>query len=374
MAISNKNFYFKNLDGLRFLAAFGVVLTHCSFFKNARNSNLSNVFSHQLADLGGHSVKFFFVLSGFLISYILLNEFSKTRKINIKKFYIKRILRIWPLYFLVGIGGTLLSPFVLSWLNIVEINTTHLLTNLFFLFTFSINLQLVFFYYNREIVEILWSVCIEEQFYLLWPWLLLFFRKKIILPSLIFIIVGILSPFLFSHFFSHLSLNSPNYFFSTNNFLLIGMGCLFAHIYYFNYLSRFQNLINNKIFQILIISVVLIFVFNGIHYSKYFKNYYLSSFEGALFGVLILIAISKNSIITLENKLFKELGKISYGIYLYHTFVAQFMLFVFAKYCSNSFLNFDLLYPFATTITTFVISYFSFYLFESKFLSLKNKL
>lgn len=79
------------------------------------------------------------------------------------------MLRIWPLYF----GFGLIQIFGIDWAmkhmgNPVD---TPVLENLFYLFTFSINLQLLFATLNRGIIELYWSVCIEEQFYLLAPWL-----------------------------------------------------------------------------------------------------------------------------------------------------------------------------------------------------------
>jgi peptidoglycan/LPS O-acetylase OafA/YrhL len=78
--------YFPNLNGLRFFAAFSVMLYH--FF----GEGLIN---------GHYGVVLFFVLSGFLITYLLFEEKEKFGKIEIKKFYFRRILRIWPLYYLV---------------------------------------------------------------------------------------------------------------------------------------------------------------------------------------------------------------------------------------------------------------------------------
>ena len=96
---SNK-IYFPNLNGIRFIAAFAVILHHLEQFKYllGYKNNWENPIIHQIGPLG---VILFFVLSGFLITYLLLVEEKQTKTISIKSFYMRRILRIWPLYYLI---------------------------------------------------------------------------------------------------------------------------------------------------------------------------------------------------------------------------------------------------------------------------------
>jgi len=103
-----KKKYFENLDGLRFVAFLGVFLYHhnylfADFFKNHRLTSV-------LFDQGETAVSFFFVLSGFLISYILMIEKQNRTQINLINFFKKRILRILPLYFLIVLVGFVFIP------------------------------------------------------------------------------------------------------------------------------------------------------------------------------------------------------------------------------------------------------------------------
>src|ERR1051326_1775359 len=101
--------YFPGLNGLRFLAAFAVVITHVELLKG--QVGLPNHWTNPVIfNLGGLGVYFFFVLSGFLITYLLLAEKDKTGTIRIGNFYIRRILRIWPLYYFLVLLGFFVLP------------------------------------------------------------------------------------------------------------------------------------------------------------------------------------------------------------------------------------------------------------------------
>ncbi len=103
---------FPGLNALRFIAAFLVVLHHGETIK--RKYEMDNFEWLELFRNGGYAVTFFFVLSGFLITYLLLKEGERTGTVKVKNFYLKRVLRIWPLYFLLIFIGTLLLPYLFS--------------------------------------------------------------------------------------------------------------------------------------------------------------------------------------------------------------------------------------------------------------------
>lgn len=107
--------HFLGLNALRFFAAFLVVLHHAEQIR--LKNDLFNLKNFSLFNNGGIAVSFFFVLSGFLISYLLLKEVKQTGDISIKKFYVRRILRIWPLYFLLVFIGALIIPICLDLIN-----------------------------------------------------------------------------------------------------------------------------------------------------------------------------------------------------------------------------------------------------------------
>lgn len=366
--------YFKNLNGLRFIAAMMVLYMHCYFFTYGEKIASSTFFGHFFRHTGTYGVKLFFVLSGFLITYLLLNEQKTKNRINIKNFYIRRTLRIWPLYFLVGIGGTIAGPLVLSKLGIA-VDNSFLWENLAYVMVFGINFQLIFDTFNRGIVEILWSVCIEEQFYLIWPWLIILFRKNLLPILVITTLIGVATPFIFD-FIGNKNWNSPAYFFTTSAFSMFGTGGILAYALFKNYWKE-NSFIYKKWFQILILSLTIGLCFNvffPLNDSLFFKKNLSNIASALLFGMMIIQLISKNALFSLENKWLNEGGKISYGIYVYHTFVAQIIIRLLPKMgvTQQSFL-YEIVCPILVALLTIIISYVSYYTFEKFFLNFKKK-
>ena len=138
-----------SLDGLRAISIVLVVLSHASGTVNFESIQF-------LRDLGNFGVRVFFVISGFLITTLLLKEQAKTGGISIRNFYLRRTFRIFPaFYFFVAVIGALnLSGMV----SLLPGDLTHALT-------YTMNYHHPHAWYMGHI----WSLSVEEQFYLLWP-------------------------------------------------------------------------------------------------------------------------------------------------------------------------------------------------------------
>lgn len=148
--------YFKSLDILRAFSIIAVVWHHTAL----------ELFAHPLAKQGYHGVTLFFAISGFLIVTLILREKERTGQFAIKAFYIKRTLRIFPLYY-----ATLLSYVALVYF--VEKNAgarAAFIENLPYFATFTIN-WVASADSHRIIFYFAWSLAAEEQFYLFWPWI-----------------------------------------------------------------------------------------------------------------------------------------------------------------------------------------------------------
>src|SRR5665213_2363630 len=148
------------LDGLRALSILLVILLHTIQRRSVTHAVpfVAYVFSN-----GGMGVLIFFVISGYLITTLLLREREKTGSISLKRFYIRRAFRIFPpLYTYIAFIAVLGAASRLAGVNAREIITGLTLTR-----NYAHGVYLWAF-------EHFWSLCIEEQFYLLWPGLVVF--------------------------------------------------------------------------------------------------------------------------------------------------------------------------------------------------------
>ncbi len=178
---------FKGLNALRFFAAILVVMHHSETIK--QKNGLANVEWLGLFRNGGNAVTFFFVLSGFLITYLLLKERKKSGNVNVKNFYWKRILRIWPLYFLLVIIGTVGLPVIFSLLK-VNYDMPYHLGQTWYYFLFFLP-GLVTFFFGHHFLEPLWSIGVEEVFYLIWAPLFKRCKKRILTVLVAVILIKI---------------------------------------------------------------------------------------------------------------------------------------------------------------------------------------
>jgi peptidoglycan/LPS O-acetylase OafA/YrhL len=376
--------YFKNLDGIRFFAALLVLLQHSYGFKQSYSA-AGPFLSRCFADTGRMGVNLFFVLSGFLISYLLLVEKDSTGTISYRSFYIRRILRIWPLYLGYGLVLTFLSPYViakLGWWN--DTDFPLMMLNLLFLVFFSVNFQIAFVGTNRGMFEISWSVCIEEQFYLVWPLLINTFRKKLarLLVVMFSISIGvrILILFILPPLFPAWPPEKPelmNYVLIFDKLDLFGGGLFAALLYHKReqYKTFFRRLFRPGV-QVLMTVLAVLYVLSILRPSNrwylIFADHYVCDI---LFGYVLLAAIAGNSIYRLEKPLLKTMGRISFGIYLFHTAICQFVLLFFQKVIGHPQwrIVYDLAYPLTCLAVTGLVAYLSYTYYEMWFLKKKKK-
>jgi peptidoglycan/LPS O-acetylase OafA/YrhL len=158
---SAERYYFPELDTLRFFAFLVVFFFHASLLLPRTSpkvvSDLYKVF-----DAGFFGVDLFFALSAYLITQLLTREQTRTGAVDIRSFYVRRALRIWPLYFFFLFAAYLPS----HWFHRLQIGNFYLTSSFFFVANFAG----IFLGYYPTWVAHLWSISVEEQFYLIWPW------------------------------------------------------------------------------------------------------------------------------------------------------------------------------------------------------------
>lgn len=310
-----KRIYFENLDGLRFLCFFSVFLYH-SFYTENQLLIASPIYHFIKRDLFGNGnigVNFFFVLSGFLITYLLIEEKKINGQINLKNFWLRRILRIWPLFFFCVFFGFILFPSIKTLFGQIPSENANPIYYLTFINNFD-------FIKNglpdSSVLGVLWSVAIEEQFYLVWPIILFIFPlKKLWIPFVVIII----SSLLFRSF------NDDPILHEYHTLSCIGDMTIGASGAWLIILSdKFKNFI---VFltksKILVIYSIFLFVFL-FRDDLLFSNYTLRIFERIVIAVVILFIIleqsfSKYSLFKMSNfKHLSNLGIITYGLYCLH--------------------------------------------------------
>lgn len=366
--------YFKGLDSLRFFAAYLVVLHHAEQIR--MKYGLFNLKEYSLFNNGGIAVTFFFVLSGFLISYLLFKEHGESSTISVKKFYYRRILRIWPLYFLLVIIGTLVLPYVLDFIGysyIMPYNFNDVIYYYILFSPFMVNIL-----YGHHLIEPLWSIGVEELFYIVWAPLFKFLRKYIL--PIIIIVIFVRCLFIY---FSFLGFFDPviERLINMLRFEAMAIGALGSYLVY-NYRNILSNFLFSKWSQLILITFILlrIFFFNFLTENNIFFNYLYTTPVLSKFLIMIIfswliinISLNPKSIISLDNKMFSFLGNISYGIYMYHMLII-FGLVVFLKdyllYLNN--LNSSIIFYLLLTSIVILASYLSKRLFEDYFLSFKK--
>lgn len=356
-----KPIYFSGLNGLRAIAALGVLFTHITqglylfglnqhIFGEAHGNKIA---IHRIAL---YCVSIFFGISGFLITYLLLEE-KKRGNINIKKFYIRRMLRIWPLYYLYLIL-TLLSNYILE----VDYDKTQL----FFYIFLMANIP---FFLGKAIPFVIhyWSLGVEEQFYLFLPNIIKRFQNVFFVTVVIFLALMTLKLFFYITA-SRFSISYTMYFLlDSSRFQCMMIGVLFGIMFYYQN-TIFLTISTHIVVQLFSWAVIFIMFIN-----KYKFSYFISHEVITLATCFIIIAQiqQKNRIINLENKAFDFLGKISYGIYVIHPLVALWLSKVIF-FSSHATINYIIVYV-ACIAITITLSYLSYRYFEKRFLDFKHK-
>lgn len=350
--------HYPALDGLRGLAILLVVVYH--------NFGFINVFF-----FGWLGVDLFFVLSGFLITDILLKTLGK--KDYLKNFYVRRILRIFPLYYLCLILFLLIIPR----LNI-QFDIKYYTDNQVWLWTYLQNWLYTFQNPGQtNTLNHLWSLAVEEQFYLLWPLIILFIKNpKYLLIFISLLLVAVLGLRLWVWMNQVADLAYFNlYTFTRIDGICIG--CIIALLQRINpeFLRRYTT-------AIVLFFAAMNFAFFFVNRSYQFGFPYLAlagyTTFAMMFGLLVNEAVTRET--KLINLLFnipilKFFGKISYGFYILHWPVYLLLgplLFPWiSKFVAGSQLQFAV--SILATLAAVAVSWLSYRYYESYFLKLKDK-
>lgn len=366
--------YFTQLNGIRFLAVFLVLLDHW----------LVPSIPFPLGHLG---VVIFFVLSGFLITRILFQSADDVADRGhspwnkIKTFILRRSLRIFPIYFLILlIGGYLrIEPFSQVWKWLV-----------FYMPDFYIMI-------HRQWIGVwdhLWSLAVEEQYYLIFPYFILFLPRKYFGQLFPWMIALGFSSRLFFYLLASHSFKESSWMWSyVNPFSAVdsfGLGGLLAYFYHYHR-STFQRISEIKfILPLTLASFFLVLWFS--HLAEYtYDNVWFIVIERSAAAIFSFFLIAEA--VAERQHLFGRflsltwvdyMGKISYGLYLYHNFIYNYyhqegntLWWAISKYMplfQTNFLNFIWSKFFVNLILLLFVASVSWFVIEKPINSFKDKL
>ena len=352
--MQNKILYLPGLNGLRAIAALTVILCHTAMYLSSLG--IGSLFNWNYTS-ARCAVTLFFVLSGFLITFLLLKE-KEQSGISIKNFYLRRVLRIFPIYYLYIFVSLSVGPLVNMFHDLASLRVV-------FYLLFLGNISPFF----GSIVEILghyWSIGLEEQFYLLWP-LLIKFNKKYVFKLVIAIIVVFVGLKVSGYFL--LGKQSVLYIFmDINRFHCILFGA-FGALLYFDKDVNFLTVVLSRTVQLLSWIAYLIISFDLVHIPSLLID---ELFSITVLSIIVGQITVRKRLFNLDTSIFNFFGKISYGLYVFHPLVIIFISLSVNRLSVSSPIKCTIVYLLVISITT-AISYFSYRYFEKPFLMLKEK-
>ncbi|MCP4121130.1 MAG: acyltransferase [Bacteroidetes bacterium] len=373
-----KRIYFENLDGMRYLGFFIVFYSHTLLAPLKRpiersGSELANTLLFA-ADWSGFMLSLFFVLSGFLITYLILAEIQLTGRLHLGYFYIRRILRIWPLFFAVIFFGFAIYPLANKLMGNSGETCGNLWTYLVFINNFDfMKMNLSGLDCFNPFIFTTWSIAVEEQFYFGWPLLFLVVPRRYyqwIFPITLIIAFG------FRHYYHD---SKPHLLYHTMCVLgdfAAGGWAAYISMNRPQYLAPFRKLKNHWRGLIYLSMPLIMFgrvwLFPWDVNSAYIHLIFISFF------VFMIVDQNYN-----ENNAFKFSnlrkvcwwGRYTYGLYLLapvaFMLVAKPMMKI--EIVRSNMILFLPLMMLLSLVLLKLIAYLSFEYFEKKFLKIKNR-
>ncbi len=340
--------HFGSLDGIRAVAILAVLWHHTS----------QPVTWLPMTARGFLGVDLFFGLSGFLIVALILRERDRTGDISLKNFYIRRTLRIFPLYY-----GILFALIIVFGLILPNSQTgSEIMLWMPFYLTLTSNLVS-----DETLMTVAWSAATEEQFYLVWPPLEKFFGRFIfpILAILIFINQLINYEIIFASQHAHLEVLQ-------STFTPILLGVLLAHLLHKkSSYDQLGKLFSNR-WMSLVFAIILLILINAFPVGYDISGTPRLLIHLAMFGFLAACLMQEQHILksAMSFPPIVRIGEISYGMYLFHMFVVAVCSAILGRI---GFGGQGLALFACTLVGTLIVAELSFRYYEAPFIRLKHR-
>ncbi len=348
-----------HLDGIRGLAIILVLLYHCFF-------------DFGITRIGWVGVNLFFLLSGYLITNILLQ--TKNNKHYFKNFFLRRSLRIFPLYYL----------FLVIIFFLISIFFPFLTGN----FNYYNDHQVWFWLYiqnwlyaldgfpDNYFLHHLWSLAVEEQFYLFWPFVVFFIpARKLLYVNFLFIIFANIFRFYLGQQLGYVFPYQYVHLFSCMDALL--WGAVLANLQQLNILDRYKKVV---IF-IFLLTLILIGGFIAFKRSLFFEQLIpLFPIINLFFACVLYFSIGNFKYSETINRFLSKksltwFGKYSYGLYIYHypVYLALINGIVYFSITNSQTLGNKVFIGIVAVVLSALLAYLSYHFYEKRFLKLKDK-
>jgi peptidoglycan/LPS O-acetylase OafA/YrhL len=353
------SFYLPELDSLRFFAFLAVfichlpVASHWEYVLRRPASFGVQEILHSLFDAGSFGVDLFFALSAYLITELLMQEKERSGSVHVNKFYLRRILRIWPLYFAFVAGCYLASQF------------NGAVAIVFILFVGNLTFPLVLKGLPLG-AQILWSISLEEQFYLIWPHFTRFLTRASLLGAGLVLWVATIVLRYIS--FRHGKPPSLIWYFSPARLDPLACGILISVLVHSGQRNPLEGF--RTILMLAGIGCWLVASFSGFNQPdatsiSVVLAYVLIALGAGAF-ILAVIGLRESRFV---NPWLVYLGRISYGLYIFHATVLTILVVLLAGL--PHWIRWPL-YPILGLAVTILIAAASYQWFESPFLRLKR--
>jgi len=291
-----------SLDGLRAIAVIAVMLGH------SHSAFLDSIpFNHSFRN-GDQGVAIFFVISGFLITHLLIKEQNKTGTISLRRFYLRRTFRIFPPFYVYIIVVSFLGL-----LRLVQINGVDVLAASTYTWNYD-------FFSGSYILGHCWSLSLEEQFYLLWPFCMVYLGKsKAITISLAIILVSpgirVAMYFLVPRSRTHMNMMLHTHLDT------IMTGCLLALLIDAGYGEKLRVRLTHRVVPL--VSILFLLAVDSRAQARWRGMYELTigiSLENAAIAALLIFVVFRHESLPgrfLNMRWISHLGMISYSLYLW---------------------------------------------------------
>lgn len=361
---SSSKYYFPQLDsirGLSFLAVYFVHAYHPDFGTGFFRELLQYLYNNLAL-----SIDVFFILSSFLLTWLGINEYKLKGNFSFMNYFIRRALRIWPLYILLMIFSFIIVPHVAAGSN-EHVTLPPAYWYLLFISNFYLEGHVYF-------LRFLWTLSVEEQFYLLWGICLLLFQKRIF--ACIIILTGISIAYTF-----YASKTGADAYYNTLIYLFdFAVGILVAYWLHKDNrtIAQFKKMSNTQNFLFLLLFPVLFFMMFCVNYfaaglfggwTDIMLRYLFVIYTG--FFIIDQMVNEKPVLKLAKSRFLVYTGKISYGLYCFHGIVLTFGLYFLQKMeiYPAAFLRTILL-----LVVNFIIAAISYQFIEKPFLKVKDRL